>query len=225
LVAADGTLLPPGPYIEVAEQTGLVSRITTWVLPQACQQIAQWRRDLAPNLTVNVNVSGSDVGQEWLVGSVLGALAAARVEPAALALELTETALLDIGAPRIAQLRELRAAGVSIGVDDFGTGYTSLQYLRSLPISFVKLDMSFVSGLPHNREDRAIVAAMATLTKELGLDCVAEGVETSEQLYALGELGVGLVQGYLLSRPVTAEEITETLRIAKGVDAVRTGNE
>jgi diguanylate cyclase (GGDEF)-like protein len=232
LIAADGSILPPAPYIAVAEQTGLVSRVTTWVLAEACRQVAEWRRELAPKLVVNVNVSGKDVGEDWLMPAVLGAIASAGVAAQALALELTETALLDIGGPRIAQLRSLRDAGVLIGVDDFGTGYTSLQYLRSLPIGFVKLDMSFVAGLPGNREDRAIIAAMATLTKELGYYCVAEGVETPEQLFALRELGVGIVQGYLLGRPVTAEDLTEVLRVARdpvdGVEragALRTGNE
>jgi diguanylate cyclase (GGDEF)-like protein len=228
LVDVDGTVLSPAPYIEVAEQTGLVWRVTQWVLAAACQQLAEWRRELAPDLVMNVNVSGNDVGQDWLLPTVQEALSAAGLAPTALALELTETAVLDLAGPRIAQLCRLHELGVLIGVDDFGTGYTSLQYLRSLPISFVKLDMSFVAGLPGNREDRAIIAAMATLTKELGYYCVAEGVETIDQLFALRELGVGLVQGYLLSRPVTAEELGQALQVAKGPvveGAGRTGTE
>jgi diguanylate cyclase len=235
LVDTDGSLMSPAPYIVVAEQTGLVSRVTTWVLGEACRQVAEWRHELAPYLVVNVNVSGTDIGHDWLSGSVHSALSEAGVPPGALALELTETALLDVAGPRIDQLRALREEGVQVGVDDFGTGYTSLQYLRSLPINFVKLDMSFAAGLLENRADRAIVAAMATLTSELGLHCVAEGVETTEQLFALRELGVGLFQGYLLGKPMTAQDISEALRaqgIARpvvpplyGREEVRTGNE
>ena len=211
IVAADGQLLLPAPYITVAEETGLISRLTEWVLRTACRQTAGWRRDYAPDLVVNVNVSGSEVGHERLADDIAAALAGAGLAPGALALELTETALLDAAVNKIRQLQRLKDSGVRIGLDDFGTGYTSLQHLRSLPISFVKLDMSFTRDIPASPADRAIVAAMATMSGELGFSFVAEGVETEEQLQTLRKLGVGLFQGYLLGRPVEAEEFTRRL--------------
>jgi predicted signal transduction protein with EAL and GGDEF domain len=217
----DGELLPPAPFIAVAEETGLISRVTEWVLRAACRQTAAWRAGPAPHLVVNVNVSGSEIGHQRLTHDVVAALTLTGLPPAALALELTETALLDAAPNQIRHLQQLKDSGLSIGLDDFGAGYTSLQHLRSLPIDFVKLDMSFISDLPTSPADRAIVAAMATLSRELGYQCVAEGVETDPQLVALRQLGVSRVQGYLPGRPVPAGELTA--RIAAAADRAPAG--
>ncbi|HVB27704.1 MAG TPA: EAL domain-containing protein, partial [Mycobacteriales bacterium] len=212
LVADDGTLLPPTPYIAIAEETGLIAAVGQWVLTRGCRQVADWRRELAPELVLNVNMSGREVGLDGLAGRVLATLTDAELPASALALELTETALIDASPERVAELRQLLDAGVNLGVDDFGTGYSSLQYLRSLPVNFVKIDQSFVAGLPAATVDRAIVAAVATLCTELGLHCVAEGVETEEQRRTLRELNVGYLQGYLLARPESAADFGARLR-------------
>jgi EAL domain-containing protein (putative c-di-GMP-specific phosphodiesterase class I) len=165
---------------------------------------------------MSVNVSGREVGTEQLRTSVLDALTSAGVSPSALMLELTETALLDAGSEQIFQLAELRDLGVHVGIDDFGTGYTSLQYLRNLPVTFVKVDRSFVVAVPDSPTDRAIVGALATLTKELGLYCIAEGVETEAHREAIQALGVEHLQGYLLCRPLPANDLTGRLQDTLG---------
>ena len=157
-----------------------------------------------------MNLSARQAARPTLSDGVLGVIAASGLPAEALCLEITETALLAAGPSTLRQLTALRDAGVQIGIDDFGTGYASLRYLRELPVSFLKIDRSFVAGLPDDAEDRTIVVAVANLARDLGLDCVVEGVETAEQLAAVRTLSARTGQGYFFSRPCPAEKL-ETL--------------
>lgn len=206
----DGKLRSPVEYVAVAEATGLIGAVGDWVRDAACAQLAAWRK-IAPEIVLTLNVSGREVGEEDLADRVLSTLDRHGLPAEALALELTETALIDITNAPIDQLRKLFDLGVHVGVDDFGTGYASLQYLRSLPIDFIKVDRSFVAGLPQTRSDRAIIAALTALSAELGLRVVAEGVETHDQLDALRGLEVDYLQGFLLDPPLNAHDVARRL--------------
>lgn len=207
MVDDDGSLVPPAEFIALAEATSLMVPIGTWVLREACRQLAAWQRAHSQPLTMAVNCSARQVSRPDFAATVLAAVRDAGVAPSSLTLELTESALLEATPSTLDQLRALRALGVCIGVDDFGTGYASLRYLRDLPVSFLKVDRSFVAGLTHDPADASIVRAVVTLARDLGLDCVAEGIETAEQLAALQELGPLSGQGYLLSRPKGSREV------------------
>lgn len=144
---------------------------------------------------------------------MLSALERSGLPPHRLSLELTESALLEAAPATISQLRGLRAAGIGLGIDDFGTGYASLTYLRNLPVSFIKVDRSFAASLPHDAHALAIVRAVTTLATDLGLGCVVEGIERTEQLEVLRGRGL-LAQGYLLGRPAPAAELEPLLAAA-----------
>jgi EAL domain-containing protein (putative c-di-GMP-specific phosphodiesterase class I) len=152
-------------------------------------------------MPVAVNLSVRQATRSDLVRTVADALERFGLEPDAIALELTETVLMEADAMTMRQLEELRALGVRLGIDDFGTGYSSLTYLKRLPVSFVKIDRSFVAGLVDDASDRAIVPAVVRLGQTLGLTTIAEGVETAEQLDALRDLGCDQVQGFFYGRP------------------------
>nr|CTQ89688.1 diguanylate cyclase/phosphodiesterase (GGDEF & EAL domains) with PAS/PAC sensor(s) [Kibdelosporangium sp. MJ126-NF4] len=196
-------LLPPAAFIQVAEDSGLIVPIGTHVLQEACRQLAQWRADgvVPPDFRTAVNLSARQATQPDLARTVGRALAAAGLEPSALALELTETVLMDADTSTLRQFDELREMGVGLGIDDFGTGYSSLSYLKRLPVSIIKVDRSFVAGLVTDPSDREIVTAVIRLGQALGLTTIAEGVEDAEQLAVLQELGCDQAQGYLLGRP------------------------
>jgi diguanylate cyclase (GGDEF)-like protein/PAS domain S-box-containing protein len=197
-------LLPPSAFIQVAEESGLIVPIGTYVLEQACLQLAEWRATGAvlPNLRAAVNLSARQATQPDLARTVERALAQANLEPTALALELTETVLMEAEPSTLRQLEEIREMGVGLGIDDFGTGYSSLSYLKRLPVSIIKVDRSFVAGLVTDPSDREIVTAVIRLGQALGLTTIAEGVEDVAQFTLLRELGCDQAQGYLLGRPV-----------------------
>jgi EAL domain-containing protein (putative c-di-GMP-specific phosphodiesterase class I) len=215
----DGTLLAPADFLDEAEQTGLVVPIGLAVLARACGQLAAWRAAglVADDVSVAVNISArqlvedaSDDGAD-IATRILGLLREAGLPPSRLALELTESVLLDTGDQVRARLDTLADAGVAIGIDDFGTGWSSLSYLTQLPVSFLKVDRSFVSGLGSDKERTAIVVAVLGLGTALGLSVVAEGIETAEQAQALAGLGCSLGQGYLVGRPQAVPELEAAL--------------
>ncbi len=202
-------LIPPAKFIPIAEETGFVVPIGKWVLNQACQQLAAWRRAGYEKLRMAVNVSTLQFERQDWVQTISDALQASGLPPSALELELTETVVMkncERAAERLGQLREL---GISSAIDDFGTGYSSLMYLQNLPIDTLKIDQSFVRNLDHlsNGEtgNGAIVRAIVTLAQQLGLRVVAEGVETADELNLLCSLGCDLMQGYFFSRPMCVE--------------------
>ena len=191
----DGRLRDAGEFIEVAEGSGLIVTLGRWMLREACRIAHGWpaRHGVAPQLSVNV--SARQFEQPGLVADVAQALSDSGLPPARLCLELTETALLADAAAAAETLSRLRALGVRIALDDFGTGYSSLGYLKHLPIDALKIDRSFVAGLPGDRYDLAIVRAVAGLAHEAGIEVVAEGVETEAQAAALHECGIYRAQG------------------------------
>ncbi len=211
----------PAEFVPVAEHTGLIVGIGGWVLEQAVAQWARWRADgvVDEQFYVAVNVSGRQVVTGF-DQQVLAVLRRHGVPPHCLVIEVTETAVLSGEAATTEVMARLRAAGVRIALDDFGTGYSSLSHLLRLPVDTLKIDRSFVAGLgPEDGIERQVVSAVTGLAAGLGLDVVAEGVETPEQVAILGELGVCLLQGYLLGRPLPAEEVEPLLVRARGARA------
>jgi diguanylate cyclase (GGDEF)-like protein len=199
-------LIPPAEFIAIAEQTGLIVPLGSWMLDQACRQGALW-----DGLRVSVNVSGCQVAQGSLVASVSRALEDSGLPPERLQLELTETVLMDDVDGHIAVMDDLKALGLSLAIDDFGKGYSSLRYLHRFPIDRIKIDRDFVRGLPDSRADRAIVSAVLSFARALDLEVVAEGVETQKHVDALRELGCEYVQGFFFHRPMEAVRMSRLL--------------
>ncbi len=190
--------VPPSVFILLAEETGFITTIGNWVLEQAVQQAAAWQRSGMP-LPVSINVSALQFQQADFVAMVGNALRSADLAPALLELELTESILVRDADEALERLHALAAIGVTLSIDDFGTGYSSLAYLKRFPISKLKIDRSFVTGLPQDDSDRAIVSATIGMARALGLDVVAEGVETQAQMDCLRELDCAAYQGFLCS--------------------------
>ena len=194
--------VPPSFFIPLAEESGLVLPLGRWALERACRDAAGWTGGLA-GLPVSVNLSPVQFAREDdLVGRVARALAASGLAAGRLVLEITETVLMRDQPATVAVLGELRALGVRLAIDDFGVGYSSLAYLRRFPVDKLKLDRSFVRDIERDPEDRKIVGAMILLGQTLGLETVAEGVESEAQLRCLAELGCDQAQGYLIARPM-----------------------
>ena len=196
----------PDEFIPIAEETGLITRIGAWVLREACRQGAVWRAGPYPSLQVAVNVSALQFGQEGFVEVVSAALRDSGLPGEALELEVTESVVMQGTERVLGRLRALRELGVSVSIDDFGTGYSSLSYLPSLPVSALKIDRSFVAAAPQGGGAAAVLEAITTIAQQLGLDTVAEGVETVEQYQLVRSLGCQYVQGYLFGRPRRAVE-------------------
>jgi len=200
---AERGLLAPAIFIKAAEDTGLIVPMGAWAMAEACRQLATWRScgDAPADLHVAVNLSVRQASRPDLVDTVVLALVDAGLPPQVLALEVTESVLIEADATTVRQLGQLRDMGIRIGIDDFGTGYSSLTYLKRLPVSFLKIDKSFVSGLVDDPSDRKIVAGVIRLAQALGLLTIAEGVENPAQLAVLRELGCDQAQGFLFGRP------------------------
>jgi diguanylate cyclase (GGDEF)-like protein/PAS domain S-box-containing protein len=194
----------PGEFIDLAEETGLIVPIGRKVLDEACRQLADWRAayPAAAGVTVSVNVSALQLARPAFGDEVADAIARHGLDPGDVCLEITESLFVAVADTAARSLADLHARGVRLAVDDFGTGYSSLLYLRRFPIDALKLDRAFVGGLDLTSTDRGIVDAFIRLAHSLGLEAVAEGVETAQQLRALGDLGCNLTQGFLWSRPV-----------------------
>jgi predicted signal transduction protein with EAL and GGDEF domain len=205
-------MVPPLDFIPLAEDTGLVVPLGGWVLEQACAQGAAWRRMLGSDFTMNVNVSSRQIVEADFVGRVAAVLDRTQIEPHSVVLEMTESVFMADDAHSRRVMSSLRELGVRIAIDDFGTGYSSLAYLRRLPIDILKLDRSFVTDLADGASERVITSAVVEIAHQLGLMVIAEGIETTEQLELLVELGCVAGQGYLLHRPMPANAFTERLQ-------------
>ena len=200
----------PGEFIPVAEDTGLIVAIGDWVLEHACEQLAEWRRTLAPDLVMAVNLSPRQFN-DGLVERIARCLAHWGLAPDALELEITERLLMSDSETVLPMLRALSSIGVRISVDDFGTGYSSLSYLKRFPLHNLKIDRSFVAGLPDHRDSIAITQAVVAMAHSLGMNVTAEGVETAAQAAFLSSIECDKQQGYLFSRPVAASAYARNL--------------
>ena len=204
-------LVPPSGFIGLAEETGLIVPLGYWVLRAACAQARAWQDRGHRHLRVAVNVSGRQFAQPGFVREVAAILAETGLTPALLDLELTETVLMEDAEDNLAVLQEIKALGVRLSIDDFGTGYSSLGYLRRLPIGALKVDRSFLAGVPSDEDRTTITSAIVALGRSLRLGVIAEGVEYPEQVAFLRELGCDEMQGYLVSRPLPPEDFAAFL--------------
>lgn len=205
--------ISPAEFIPIAEDSGLIIPITTWILEQTCTQIAKWRL-LAPNyndLIVSVNISGKHLVHESLIDDVEKSLTAAGLPPAALKLEITESAAMENAERTIQILNRLKELGVMLSIDDFGTGYSSLSHLHRLPFDTLKIDRSFVYSVGEKGENSEILQTIISLAKNLKMRVIAEGIETENQLALLQNLGCDYGQGYLMSKPMPAEVMDKLL--------------
>jgi EAL domain-containing protein (putative c-di-GMP-specific phosphodiesterase class I) len=195
--------IPPGRFIPLAEETGLISALGEWILRTACKAAAKW----PDNMNLAVNLSSIQFRDGNIVNTIVSALANSGVAANRLEVEITETVFLENNANTISILHQLRELGVRIAMDDFGTGYSSLSYLRSFPFDKLKIDRSFVEGLGKAEDSLAIVRAVLTLAKSLKIGVVAEGVETAQQFKILRLEGCDEFQGYFLTRPEPEKRI------------------
>ena len=210
----DGTLVPPGDFIPVAEETGLIRPIGRWVMHEACQQLTRWRSDLpqAAGLSMSVNVSARQLEDASLIEDVESALRETGSDPGSLILELTESAGVENLKGAAATLQQLRWMSVQLALDDFGTGYSSLSSLSRMPLDILKIDQTFVARLDQDAEGRAILYAIISLATALGVRVTGEGIETAPQLPAMIELNCNHGQGFLLGKPAPPDELAAILR-------------
>ncbi|MDY7005057.1 MAG: EAL domain-containing protein [Cyanobacteriota bacterium] len=205
-------IISPVKFIPLAEETGLIIPFGQWVLWEACRQLQQWQKIYSQtDLTVAVNISGKQFSQPNLILHIQRILQKTGINPRRLKIEMTESVVMDNAESAITVLYQLQELGIQLSVDDFGTGYSSLSYLHRFPINTLKVDKSFVTNMGVNGENCEIVRAVVTLAHSLGLDVVAEGIETEQQLTQLKNLGCEYGQGYLFSKPVDMAGATALL--------------
>ncbi len=196
-------LVSPALFISCAEETGIIVPLGEWVIRRAIAEAAQWKDDVA----VAINLSPAQMKNPSLLATIVGALAASQLDPSRLEIEIVESVLMDETEHNIRTLHALRELGVKIALDDFGTGYSSLSYLRAFPFDKIKIDQRFVRDIDSSYENKAIVRAVISLARDLGMRVTAEGVENEEQAAILASLGCTEVQGFLYSRPMPASEV------------------
>ena len=201
-------IVSPGEFIPLAEETGLILPIGQWVLREACRQACAWRDENpgAAPCSISVNLSARQFGQPNLIEEIAEVIKETGIEPRRLVLEITESVVMESAESTIRTLQSLKKLGVQLAIDDFGTGYSSLSYLKRFPVDTLKVDRSFVSGLGIDSEDSAIVRAVVTLAKTLGMTVTAEGVETPGHLAQLQKLECDYGQGYLFDKPLAPAE-------------------
>jgi EAL domain-containing protein (putative c-di-GMP-specific phosphodiesterase class I) len=203
----------PEKFIPLAEETGLICSIGTWVLEQACRQARAWREGGLGDVQTSVNVSARQLVSSAFPDMLRRILRETGISGDVLTLEITENTLMSASGQAVSILRELKDTGVCIAIDDFGTGYSSLSYLKRFPIDALKIDRSFVFDLPHDKESVAITRSILALARNLGLRVLAEGVETRSQLEFLTAEGCDRIQGFYFSRPVPPGQIRRAYRV------------
>jgi diguanylate cyclase (GGDEF)-like protein len=208
-------VVPPAEFIPVAEETGLIVEIGRRVLREACRQLSEWqtRGLISPTHHISVNLSGKQFAQAGLAASVAEALSDARLDPRCLRLEITESVVMANAEAACATLGRLRTLGLGVSIDDFGTGYSSLSYLHRFPVDTLKVDRSFIGRMGEGDENGEIVRTIITLARNLGMQVVAEGVETARQSDLLRGLGCEYAQGYFFSRPLDPDNAARWLRV------------
>ncbi|EPM51753.1 sensor domain-containing protein [Pseudomonas syringae] len=201
--------VPPEHFIPLAEENGMILQIGEWVLEQACRQMGAWRKTCKPFGPMSVNLAGAQLRQPNLVERIEQLLTDNGLVPDCLQLEITENFIMSQTQDALAVLHKLKQLGVQLAIDDFGTGYSSLSYLKRLPLDILKIDQSFIRGLPEDTHDAAIVRAIIALGRSMQLTVIAEGVETREQQQFLSEEGCEQIQGYIISLPLQPDEFSE----------------
>ncbi len=209
----DGTYITAAQFIDTAEQTGMIVELGYWVLREACAQARRWQETGGDPIVTAVNVSAKQLAEPGFSRAVKRIVREAKVDPRLLAIEVTESILIDDVDASLDIMNELRAFGIKIYLDDFGTGYSSLSYLRKFPVDRIKIDRSFVSGIDEGLADPLIVHSIISLAHKLEVEVIAEGVETQRQRDALADLGCDYAQGFLFSRAVPAPEASLLLLI------------
>ena len=197
-------LIPPDQFIALAEESGLIVPLGAWILRRACADAAEW----PPHLKVAVNLSPVQFKQNDLLETLKSALDESGLDPSRLELEITETILIDKNEENLAVLHDLKRLGVSIVLDDFGIGYSSMRYLQMFPFDKIKVDKSFIQNMTSHSDSAAIVCAIVGLGRSLDIETTAEGVETAEQLTFLRVAGCQLAQGFLFGRPVPVSQLS-----------------
>ncbi|MCL2923506.1 MAG: EAL domain-containing protein [Trichodesmium sp. MAG_R04] len=207
-----GSMVPPAKFIPIAEKTGLIIPLGLWIFWEACRQLQEWQRIYSQiNLNIAINISAKQFSQSNLIPQIQRILRRTGIDPQGLKIEITEGVVMDNAQSVSKLLSNLRELGMHLSIDDFGTGYSSLSYLHRFPIDTLKIDKSFVTNMGVKSENYKIVRAIVTLAHSLGLDVVAEGIETEEQLIQLKNLGCEYGQGFFFSQPINATEATELL--------------
>ncbi|HSY29088.1 MAG TPA: EAL domain-containing protein, partial [Burkholderiaceae bacterium] len=199
-------------FIPLAEESGLIIALGDWVLLAACTQGAAWWHESKLGLRVAVNIAAKQIHHKGFVDLVRETLRKTGLPPQLLELEITESSIIENVDETVSKLHQLKALGVTIAIDDFGTGYSSLSYLKQLPVDRLKIDKSFVKDTPHDADDCAIVRTIIAMSHNLGLSVIAEGVESDLQLDFLRAQHCDEIQGYLLSVPVSAAQMTGLLK-------------
>lgn len=197
-------IIPPSEFIPIAEETGLIIPISEWVLDAACQQIQQWQDSGLPPINIALNLSPYLFEIDGLAKTIQRMIQQYEIKPKLLELEITESIMQDPDRALFI-LKELKSLGVSLSIDDFGTGYSSLSYLRRFPIDTLKIDRSFIGDIKN--DDGVLVETIIMMATHLGLNVIAEGIETKEQLQFLMDVSCPIGQGYLFSRPIPGEDI------------------
>jgi predicted signal transduction protein with EAL and GGDEF domain len=214
-------LVLPGLFVPALEELGLIVPVGAWVIDMACRQIREWQRSGLGHVRIAVNVSSRQVREEQFVPQVADAVRQHCIDPTLLEFEITESALMAHGESAIATLRKLKDLGISISIDDFGTGYSNLAYLKRFQVDALKIDIAFIRDVTTNADDAAIAIAIINMAHSLRLKVIAEGVETREQLDFLRIYGCDEIQGYFLSQPLPAAELSEKFRHNVANDAGR----
>lgn len=207
----DGKVVSPGLFIPLAEKTGSIIAIGDWVLDTAIRIFTEWKKKYDYDMILSVNISSIQYKRPDFVTKVMSTVNKYGLDPSKLELEITETVLIDDMKTVFEKMEELRDFGIRISIDDFGTGYSSLQYLKSLPADTLKLDKTFIDSAENDNSTKIIIETMIGMSKKLGFETVAEGVETKEQLDILENMGCDIIQGYYLGKPVSDEEIENLL--------------
>ncbi|PSF09672.1 bifunctional diguanylate cyclase/phosphodiesterase [Marinobacter halophilus] len=204
-------MLAPIEFIPLAEESGRITEIGRWVVLAACRQLAQWRGTPCEQLRVAVNLSGRELDDESLIDHIREALVSENIDPGKLEVELTEEIFIQNIEHNLSQLSRLRELGIQLAIDDFGVGYSSLGYLRDFPVDLLKIDRSFITNVTERHDDAVITRAVINLAHNLGIQVVAEGVETEDQLNFLKAHRCNLAQGYLISRPIPPADLAKAL--------------
>lgn len=205
-------MISPGVFIPIAEKNGSIIPIGNWVVEESIRQYASWRNRYGIHMVLAINISAKQYQKEDFVDSLLSVLQKYNVEPSEVELEVTESILIDDFEAVSAKLKILNEHGIRISLDDFGTGFSSLSYIKKLPINTLKIDKSFIDTVLTDSTTRIITESIVEMVKALGFESVAEGVEEEQQYNYLHAIGCDVIQGYLLGKPQSAEEIEKLLQ-------------